>query len=89
MLGKKEIIIVVLVIFISNTFLTPVYSEEIGKVEWLSAEYPASGIGVIRITDFDMNLDPNKKESFTIHVWSDSDSGGIHPRVIEIGTKIN
>ena len=51
--------------------------SNIGEVQWLEASYPASGTGVVRIIDPDMNQNPNNIESFEVEVWSDSDAGGI------------
>ena len=55
----------------------------IGEVQWLEASYPASGTGVIRIIDPDMNLDPEAVDNFSADVWSDSDAGGIDLTVTE------
>jgi len=55
----------------------------IGEVQWLEASYPASGTGVVRIIDPDMNLDPEAVDNFDVDVWSDSDSGGIDLTVTE------
>ena len=51
----------------------------IGELQWLEASYPASGTGVVRVIDADMNLDPEAIDSFDVDVWSDSDAGGIEP----------
>jgi hypothetical protein len=55
----------------------------IGEAQWLEASYPASGTGVVRIIDPDMNLDPEAVDNFTVDVWSDSDAGGIDLTVTE------
>ncbi|MEX0862857.1 hypothetical protein [Nitrosopumilus sp.] len=55
----------------------------IGEVQWLEASYPASGTGVVRIIDPDMNLDPESVDNFSADVWSDSDAGGIDLTVTE------
>ncbi|WP_428325846.1 hypothetical protein [Nitrosopumilus sp.] len=55
----------------------------IGEVQWLEASYPASGTGVVRIIDPDMNLDPEAVDNFDVDVWSDSDAGGIDLTVTE------
>jgi hypothetical protein len=55
----------------------------IGEVQWLEASYPASGTGVVRIIDPDMNLDPEAVDNFNVDVWSDSDAGGIDLTVTE------
>ena len=55
----------------------------IGEVQWLEASYPASGTGVVRIIDPDMNLNPEAVDNFDIDTWSDSDAGGISLTVTE------
>ena len=55
----------------------------IGEVEWLEASYPASGTGVGRVIDPDMNLNPEAVDNFKVNVWSDTDSGGINLTVTE------
>jgi hypothetical protein len=55
----------------------------IGEVQWLEASYPASGTGVIRVIDADMNLNPEAIDNFTVDAWSDSDAGGIDLTVTE------
>jgi len=55
----------------------------VGEVQWLEASYPASGTGVIRTIDPDMNLNPESVDNFKIQVYSDSDAGGIELTVTE------
>ena len=55
----------------------------IGEVQWLEASYPASGTGVVRIIDADMNLNPEAIDNFKVDAWSDSDAGGIDLTVTE------
>ena len=55
----------------------------IGEVQWLEASYPASGTGVIRVIDPDMNLNPEAVDNFDVDVWSDSDAGGVDLTVTE------
>ena len=55
----------------------------IGETQWLEASYPASGTGVVRIVDPDMNHDPESVDNFNVDVWSDSDAGGIDLTVTE------
>jgi len=55
----------------------------IGEVQWLEASYPASGTGVVRVIDPDMNLDPEAVDNFDVDAWSDSDAGGIDLTVTE------
>ncbi len=55
----------------------------IGETQWLEASYPASGTGVVRIIDPDMNLNPEAVDNFGVDIWSDSDAGGISLTVTE------
>ncbi len=55
----------------------------IGEVQWLEQSYPASGSGVLRVVDPDMNLNPESVDNFAVDVWSDTDSGGIDLTVTE------
>ena len=55
----------------------------IGEVQWIESSYPASGTGVIRVIDADMNLDPEAIDNFDVDAWSDSDAGGIDLTVTE------
>jgi hypothetical protein len=55
----------------------------IGEVQWLEASYPASGTGVVRVIDPDMNWNPEAVNNFNVDVWSDSDAGGIDLTVTE------
>ena len=54
-----------------------------GNVEWLHPRYRPDGIGVVRVTDPDMNLNPRIIDRFVVDVWSDSDSGGIDLLLLE------
>ena len=55
----------------------------IGEVEWLEASYPASGTGIIRVIDPDMNWNPESVDNFEIIVISDSIVSGISLTVTE------
>ena len=55
----------------------------IGEVQWLESSYPASGTGVVRVIDPDMNWSPEAVDNFQVDVWSDEDSGGIDLTVTE------
>ena len=62
-----------------NTSLTHDTSNLLNeeKIKWLESSYPATGTGVVRVVDPDMNLDPDKFDNFDVDVWSDSDLAGI------------
>ena len=55
----------------------------VGEIQWLEASYPASGQGIVRIIDSDLNIDPEAVDNFDVDVWSDSDGGGIDLTVTE------
>jgi hypothetical protein len=55
----------------------------IGEVQWLESSYPASGTGVVRVIDPDMNLNPEAVDNFDVEAWSDSDAGGINLTITE------
>ena len=55
----------------------------VGEVQWLEASYPASGSGIVRVIDPDMNLNPEAVDNFDVTVWSDTDGGGIDLTVTE------
>ena len=55
----------------------------IGEAQWLEASYPASGTGIVRVIDPDMNLNPEAVDNFDVDVFSDSDAGGISLTVTE------
>ena len=55
----------------------------IGEVQWLESSYPASGTGVVRVIDPDLNINPEAVDNFDINVWSDTDAGGIDLTVTE------
>jgi len=57
----------------------------IGEVQWLEESYPATGAGVVQVFDPDMNLNPQAIDNFDVHVWSDTDAGGIALTVSETG----
>lgn len=55
----------------------------IGEAQWLEASYPATGTGIVRVIDPDMNLNPEAVDNFEVDVWSESDAGGIDLTVTE------
>ena len=48
-----------------------------GEVQWLEADYAATGSGVVRVTDPDMNTNPDAVDDIGIVVYSDTFLGGI------------
>ncbi len=55
----------------------------VGDTQWLEASYPASGSGVVRVVDPDMNWNPEAVDNFEVDVYSDADAGGINLTVTE------
>ena len=49
----------------------------VGEVQWLEAGYAATGSGVVRVTDPDMNTNPDAVDDIGIVVYSDTSLGGI------------
>ncbi len=49
----------------------------VGEVQWLEASYAATGSGVVRIIDPDMNIIPDAVDSIEAVVYSDTFIGGI------------
>jgi len=60
-----------------NSFAEPPTKTENGShegtVEWMSRCFMIGSTVTVRVTDYDMNDDPNKIEQFNIKVWSDYD----------------
>ena len=54
-----------------------------GEVQWLEADYAATGSGVLRVTDPDMNTNPDAVDDIGIVVYSDTFLGGIDLTVTE------
>ena len=54
-----------------------------GYVEFLAPSYAIGDSAALRVTDPDMNLDPDAKDSFNVRVTSDSDREGIEVAVTE------
>jgi len=57
----------------------------IGEIQWLKQSHSPNGSVVVRVTDPDLNQNPNEVDKFKIDVWSDSDPDGISPSVYETG----
>ena len=49
----------------------------VGEVQWLEAGYAATGSGVVRVTDPDMNTNPDAVDDIGIVVYSDTFLGGV------------
>ena len=49
----------------------------VGEVQWLEADYAATGSGVVRVVDPDMNTNPDVVDDIGIVVYSDTSLGGI------------
>ena len=54
-----------------------------GKIEWVEDSYLVDDNGVVRVTDTDMNLNPEAVDSFRVAVASPSDPVGIMISVFE------
>ena len=55
----------------------------VGEVQWLEASYAATGSGVVRIIDPDMNINPDAVDSLEMVVYSETFIGGIELTVTE------
>ena len=66
-----------------TVFTSSIIRWNIGDVQWLEASYPASGTGVLRVIDPDMNLNPEAVGNFDVNVASDTDASGITLTVTE------
>ena len=49
----------------------------------MEASYPASGTGVLRVIDPDMNLNPEAVDNFDVNIASNTDASGITLTVTE------
>ena len=66
-----------------TVFTSSIIRWNIGDVQWLEASYPASGTGVLRVIDPDMNLNPEAVDNFDVNIASDTDASGITLTVTE------
>ncbi len=57
----------------------------VGEMQWLETSYPPSGVGIVRVIDPDMNLNPEKVDNLDIYVWSDSHTKGFVATATETG----
>ena len=55
----------------------------VGEVQWLEASYAATGSGIVRVIDPDMNINPDAVDSLEIVVYSETFVGGIELTVTE------
>ena len=55
----------------------------IGEVQWLEASYAATGSGIVRVIDPDMNLNPDAVDNLDVVVYSETFLGGIILTVTE------
>ena len=55
----------------------------VGEVQWLEASYAATGSGIVRIIDPDMNINPDAVDSLDAVVFSETFIGGIELTLTE------
>ena len=55
----------------------------VGEVQWLEAGYAGTGSGVVRVTDPDMNLNPDAVDNLDMVAYSETFLGGITLTVTE------
>ena len=55
----------------------------VGEVQWLEASYAATGSGIVRVIDPDMNLNPDAVDNLDMVVYSETFLGGITLTVTE------
>lgn len=58
-----------------------------GTAQWLEPSYYLGNVGNMMVTDPDMNLRPEEKDTVVIDVWSDSDAGGVDIILTETGVE--
>ena len=76
----------VLIPVTTNSFAEEVSSEYyVGVIQWLKANYPPSGTAVVRVTDPEMNLNPEKIDNFDVFVRSNSHTKGLYLTTTETG----
>ena len=66
-----------------TVFTSSIIRWNIGDVQWLEASYPASGTGVLRVIDPDVNLNPEAVDNFDVNIASNTDASGITLTVTE------
>ena len=55
----------------------------VGEVQWLEASYAATGSGIVRVIDPDMNLNPDAVDNLDVVAYSETFLGGITLTVTE------
>ena len=55
----------------------------VGEVQWLEASYAATGSGIVRVIDPDMNINPDAVDNLDVVVYSETFMGGIDLTVTE------
>ena len=55
----------------------------LGTIEWVDSIPYIGGYGLLKITDPDMNIDPDRVDIFTAKAWSETDPAGISLDMIE------
>ena len=55
----------------------------VGEVQWLEASHAATGSGIVRVIDPDMNLNPDAVDNLGVAVYSETFVGGIELTVTE------
>ena len=55
----------------------------VGEVQWLEASHAATGSGIVRVIDPDVNLNPDAVDSIEVVVYSETFIGGIDLTVTE------
>lgn len=64
----------------SDSFIQP---SRMGMMQWTMFSYFENDDGLVEIIDPDMNLNPDRVDTFTVHVWSESDANGINLVLVE------
>lgn len=59
--------------------------DTVGVVQWLESAYSSDATATIRVADFDMNMDPQTRETIQVVVYSETDPAGVDLRATETG----
>jgi len=82
----KTRLLIIIGVALLPSLLMPVFAESnftVAQIQWIPDTHSSDGFTVIQVIEPDMNLSPNDIDKFRIHIWSDSDPGGISPDVYE------